>query len=254
MPELQLDHSRIYYEVHGSGFPVIAFAPGFLSSRIERWRTNPANPGKPQNFLDPIEALSDRFQIIALDIRNAGASRGAILPNDSWDAYVSDFTALVDHLGITKAHIMGACIGVTFAFALAQARPGLAQAIVLQNPIGKHGNEAAIKAELDDWEARVRHYPELDPANIPGFRKRLFENDFLFAVPRSFVAECGLPILLMPGDDTMHPKPVSDEIARLAPQTKVVTPWKGDGYKQVAMQQVRDFLIQHEPASQPALT
>jgi len=247
MPDLQLENSRIHYEVHGTGYPLVAFAPGFLSSRIERWRTNPSNPGKPQNFVDPIEALSEHFQVVVLDIRNAGTSRGSIGPNDSWNSYVSDFTALVDHLGIARAHVMGACIGVTFAFALAQARPGLASAIVLQNPIGLHGNRAAIEAELNDWEARVREYPEVEVANIAGFRERMFANDFLFAISREFVAECKLPILLMPGDDTMHPKPVSDEIIQLAPQTKVVSPWKGDDHKHAAMEQVRNFLIQHEP-------
>lgn len=250
MPELQLPDSRIHYETYGAGHPVVLFAPGFLSSRIERWRTNPSNPGVPQNFIDPIEALSDRFQLVALDIRNAGASRGAVGPQDSWNSYVGDFTALLRHLRIERAHVMGACIGVTFALGLAEALPGFATAIVLQNPIGLHGNREAIEKELDDWEKRVAGYPEVEQANIPGFRRRMFGNDFLFGVSRDFVAGCKTPIMLLPGDDTMHPQSISQEIARLAPQTRIVSPWKGDAHKHEAMSRIRQFFIDFEPAAQ----
>ena len=52
MPYLEIPDGSIYYEVHGEGFPALLFAPGFLSSRIERWSTNPAKPGVPQDWLD----------------------------------------------------------------------------------------------------------------------------------------------------------------------------------------------------------
>ena len=42
MSFLQVEHGEIYYEDHGAGYPVLLFAPGFLSSRIERWSINPA--------------------------------------------------------------------------------------------------------------------------------------------------------------------------------------------------------------------
>ncbi len=54
MPFLTIPAGRIHYEVSGSGYPLLLFAPGFLSSRIERWRTNPARPGVPQDWLDPM--------------------------------------------------------------------------------------------------------------------------------------------------------------------------------------------------------
>ncbi|MCO5066633.1 MAG: alpha/beta hydrolase [Rhizobiaceae bacterium] len=249
MPELLLDDARIHYEEYGSGYPVVLFAPGFLNSRIERWRRNPAKPDTPQDFADPIEALADRFRLITLDIRNAGASRGAIGPNDSWDTYVSDFTKLVDHLGVTKAHVMGGCIGVSFAFALGQARPGFVSAYVLQNPVGFYENRAAIDEEADRWADLVRTYPEVDQAQVGPFRQRLFAGDFLFAVSREFVSTCKEPILLMPGNDTMHPKHVSDEIIRLAPQTEAIAPWKGQDLKASVIAQVKDFLIRQTPSS-----
>ena len=36
MPDLAIPAGHIHYEVHGTGYPVLLFAPGFLGSRIER--------------------------------------------------------------------------------------------------------------------------------------------------------------------------------------------------------------------------
>ena len=250
MPMLERSDSKIHYEVHGHGYPILLFAPGFLSSRIERWCTNPAKPGVPQDFLDPIPVLAPHFRLIVHDVRNAGQSRGSAGPRDGWRSYVEDAGALLDHLQVTRCHVMGACIGVTFAFALAQARPGLVTALVLQNPIGlgdNARNRAAIDGEVAQWIEQVEGFPELQRDELEAFGKRMFAGDFLFAVPRDFLASCRIPMLLMPGDDTMHPEEVSAEILRLAPQTQRVMPWKGALYKEQAMQRAKDFFIANTP-------
>jgi pimeloyl-ACP methyl ester carboxylesterase len=248
MPVLERDDSRIHYEVHGSGYPILLFAPGFLSSRIERWRTNPAKPGVAQDFLDPIAALQDRFMLVALDIRNAGNSRGKVGPADDWRSYTADHLALLDHLKIARCHVMGACIGVSFALALAEARPGLVSAMVLQNPIGlSPRNRAALDAEFAVWVEQVKGFPEIDAALLPAFGQRMFGGDFLFAVTRGFVAKCRVPMLLMPGDDVVHPVETSDDLKRLAPDIAVIAPWKGDAHKQEAMDRARAFFTAHAP-------
>lgn len=250
MPVLKLSDSKIHYEVRGGGYPILLFAPGFLSSRMERWRTNPAKPGVPQDFLDPAPVLSPHFKLIAHDVRNAGQSRGGAGPEDGWHSYLGDALALLDHLGIARCHVMGACIGVTFALALAQARPGLVTAMVLQNPIGlgNHSrNRHAIDDEVAQWIDQVKGFPGLKLDQLEEFGRRMFAADFLFAVPRDFLRSCMIPMLLMPGDDTMHPAEVSAEIVRLAPHTKVVAPWKGAQHKENAMQRAKAFFIAYEP-------
>ena len=250
MPVLKLSDSQIHYEVQGECYPVLLFAPGFLSSRMERWRTNPAKPGVPQDFLDPTPVLSPRFKLIAHDVRNAGQSRGSAGPNDGWHSYLGDALSLLDHLKVSRCHVMGACIGVTFALALAQARPGLVTALVLQNPIGlgeNSRNRRAIDDEVAQWIDQVKDFPGLKLNELEDFGKRMFAGDFLFAVPRDFLRSCEIPMLLMPGDDTMHPAEVSAEIVRLAPHTRVVAPWKGAQHKENAMERAREFFIAHEP-------
>lgn len=248
MPVLNLKDSQIHYEVHGQGYPILLFAPGFLSSRIERWRTNPARPGVAQDFLDPIAAMSSRFKLIALDIRNAGQSRGVVRPDSGWHSYTEDHLALLDHLKVARCHVMGACIGVSFALALAQGQPGLVTAMVLQNPIGLSGrNRAALDQEFAAWVDQVKGFPGVDANELPAFGQRMFGGDFLFAVTPGFLATCKVPMLLMPGDDLIHPEEVSADIKRLAPHTEVVTPWKGDRHKETAMRRAVEFFAAHEP-------
>jgi hypothetical protein len=247
MPTLDIPDGHIHYEVRGSGYPVLLFAPGFLSSRIERWATNPARPGVAQDWLDPIAELAPDFQLIALDVRNAGRSRATLGPDDDWSTYTADYTTLLDHLAIRRCHVMGACIGVSFALALARARPGLVSAMVLQNPIGLSGtNRAALDGEFDKWTTEVAGWPTIDPHLLAGFRQRMFGGDFIFSVTRDFVRGCTIPMLLMPGDDVVHPAEVSADLAR-APEVEMLAPWKGAQYKEAAMRCVRDFLLKHQP-------
>jgi pimeloyl-ACP methyl ester carboxylesterase len=249
MPTLTVPAGTIRYEVHGSGYPVLLFAPGFLSSRIERWTSNPAKPGVPQDWLDPIAELAADFQLIAMDVRNAGQSRARIGAGDAWDTYTADSIALLNHLGVRQCHVMGACIGVSFAYALAAARPGLVSALVLQNPIGLSStNRAALDEEFRRWVEEVRAWPNIDDKMLPAFGQRMFGGDFIFSVTREFVRACTIPALLMPGDDVVHPAVVSDEIAR-APDVEILAPWKGMQYRDAAMQRVREFLLEDLPSN-----
>ena len=247
MPYLPVEHGEIYYEVHGAGYPVLLFAPGFLSSRIERWSTNPARPGVAQDWLDPVASLQSRFRLVALDVRNAGRSKATIEPGDDWSTYTRDHLTLLDHLQIRRAHVMGACIGVSFALSVAEARPGLVSALVLQNPIGLWENREAIDAEFEAWAKQMRARPDIDPSQLAGFHQRMFGGEFIFSVSTAFVRSCEIPMLLMPGDDTMHPAANSAELAK-APNVEVVAPWKGAAHRDEAMRKVRDFLVAHEPS------
>ena len=247
MPDLDVTGGHIHYEIYGTGYPVLLFAPGFLSSRIERWSRNPERPGVPQDWLDPIAELWADFRLVALDVRNAGRSRARIGPEDDWATYTADHLALLDHLAIRQCHVMGACIGVSFALALAKARPGLVSACVLQNPIGLSStNRAALDHEFDCWADVVRNRRDIDARLLPGFRQRMFGGDFIFSVTREFVRSCDIPMLLMPGDDVVHPTEISADLAR-APKVEVLTRWKGTQYRDAAMRRVHEFFIAQQP-------
>jgi pimeloyl-ACP methyl ester carboxylesterase len=247
MPKLAIPGGHIHYEVRGRGYPMLLYAPGFLSSRIERWSTNPAKPGVPQDWLDPRPSLAGDFTLIALDVRNAGRSRALVGEHDDWRSYTADSLALLDHLHVSRCHVMGACIGVSFALALAQARPGLVSALVLQNPIGlSPENRAALDHEFELWVKEVSGWPNIDPTALPAFGKRMFGGDFIFSVSREFVRQCTIPMLLMPGQDLVHPAVISEELAQ-APNVEVLAPWKGLALREEAMRRVREFFVRHRP-------
>lgn len=247
MPILSVEGGEIYYERSGEGYPVLLFAPGFLSSRIERWYTNPSRPGVDQDWSDPIPVLTPRFSVVSLDVRNAGRSRATIGPDYGWASYTADHLALLQHLGIQRCHVMGGCIGVSFAIALEKAKPGTVSAQVLQNPIGLSDiNRLTVDAEIAHWSSGLLARPDVDQKLLDDAGKRMFATDFIFSVSRDDAARVNVPTLLMPGDDMMHPASVSADIARLT-NAEVLTPWKGPDYRDAAALRARDFLLEHTP-------
>lgn len=127
MPTISLPTgASIYYEEHGSGYPLILFAPGGMDSRIDFWYQSPWNP---------IEALSPYFRVIAMDQRNAHRSFAPMVVTD-WGTMAADQIALMDALSIQRAHVMGGCIGSSYCLRIIQDAPGRITAAILQNPIG----------------------------------------------------------------------------------------------------------------------
>ena len=242
--------AEIYYEVHGSGFPLLIFAPGGLCSELAFWRHSPSNPAVAPAWMNPMVDLAGRFTVIGMDQRNAGASRGKVTAADGWRTYAGDHLALMDHLGHRRFHVMGGCIGATFCLTLCELAPERITAAVLQNPIGLHENRAT-------WDDAVRGFAKsmlardstLTEDVIKSFGHNMFGGDFVFSVSRDFVRTCRTPLLLQPGTDTPHPAATSAEIERLAPNLEVQKDWRGPTHLAESIRRVTDFLTRHTPTS-----
>ena len=61
MPVFKRPDAEIHYEVHGSGHPLLLFAPGGLRSQLEYWRKSPSNPDAPPPWMNPMADLAGRF-------------------------------------------------------------------------------------------------------------------------------------------------------------------------------------------------
>jgi len=250
MPVLTRPDAEIYYEVHGSGFPLLLFAPGGLRSQLDYWRQSPANPSAPPPWMNPMADLSSRFTVIGMDQRNAGKSRGLVTETHGWHTYASDHLALMDHLGHRRFHVMGGCIGGTFCLTLCEMAPERVAAAVLQNPIGLHENR-------DTWDEAVSGFaktmigrdPSVTEGVIKKFGHNMFGGDFVFSVSREFVRRCRTPLLLQPGTDKPHPAETSAEIARLAPHLQIQKDWRGPTHLAESIRTVTDFLTRHTPSS-----
>jgi 3-oxoadipate enol-lactonase len=97
-------NGHIYYEEQGTGEPII-FIHGFtLDSRM--WQ--------PQ-----VDYFSQNYRVISYDARGFGKSS---MPDQPY-SHVDDLTALMQHLGIAKAHIVGLSMGGRIAINFALDHP-----------------------------------------------------------------------------------------------------------------------------------
>lgn len=240
MASFEHEGATIYYEVHGSGFPVLLIAPGGMRSAVPFWENTPWNP---------IEDWQDGYQVIAMDQRNAGQSNGPVSSADGWPIYTGDQLALMDHLGLERFHVAGMCIGGPYAFGLIEAAPDRVASAVLFQPIGLDDNRQAFYEMFDSWATDLgKAFPDVTEADWVSFRSNMYDgDDFLFNVGTDFVSECATPLIVLCGKDLYHPESASRQIAALAPNVEFIEDWKEGAARASAMVQVREFLDRHTP-------
>jgi pimeloyl-ACP methyl ester carboxylesterase len=131
--------ARLYYEETGQGPPIVLLHGGLLDRRM--W--------DPQ-----MEALSTRYRVIRYDARNHGRTKGVA----GSFAHYDDLRALLDHLGIEKATLVGLSLGGRTLLDFAIAYPDRASTIVLVSP-GASGYEfesQAFKANAEQMSQAFR--------------------------------------------------------------------------------------------------
>ncbi len=240
MPLFEYDSVSIYFEEYGNGFPLLLIAPGPMNSTVDMWANATINP---------LALYEDAFRLIAMDQRNAGRSFGPLEQSDPWGGYAEDQLALLDHLGIDRFHVMGCCIGGSFALKLIEQAPARVAAAVLEQPVGiADGNRPLYEAIWRGWSARLSGRPDLTSKAIEQFGTRMWRDDFVVSVSRDFVRSCRTPFLVLPGTDRYHPTATGRAIAALAPNGRLFEPWN-DSQERVdqAVVAVCSFLEAHIP-------
>jgi pimeloyl-ACP methyl ester carboxylesterase len=117
MPKLDRDGVKIYYEVHGSGPPLI-LTHGY-SSTSAMWN-------------EQIEALSKRHRLILWDMRGHGQSDYPADPAAYSEALtVADIAALLDEAGVAKAIVGGLSLGGYMSLAFYRAHPERVSALLI---------------------------------------------------------------------------------------------------------------------------
>ena len=247
MAILNRDDAEIHYQEYGAGFPILLFAPGGMRSEASLWHSPPGGP--PKSWNDWTQVLADDYRVIAMDQRNAGRSRGAIEADHGWHTYAADHIALMDHLGIDRFHTLGGCIGSSFCLKLCEMVPDRISAAVLQNPIGLNPEAPTYFPDgFKIWaEERRSERPELDAAAVDSFGRNMWGGDFVFCVSRDFVRNCQNPALVLPGNDTPHPRVIGLEVADLIPNAEMLVDWKGPDHIDEQLERVVSFLRKHTP-------
>jgi pimeloyl-ACP methyl ester carboxylesterase len=100
---------HMYYERHGeAGAPLVLLHGGMMTIDL--------------NFAGLIPTLAQRQQVIAVELQGHGRTADidrAITPA----ALAGDVVALLDHLGIDRAHVLGHSMGAAVALELAVSHP-----------------------------------------------------------------------------------------------------------------------------------
>ena len=130
MPTATVDGIPTRYEVSGDGPPLLMFSPGGFDSTLENWTRHGIYPR-----IELMARLRQRFTCVAFDRRESGRSGGR-LERIRWDHWVAQGARLLDHLGIERAHLIGACVGCSTAAAFAVAHPARTDRMVLYSPAG----------------------------------------------------------------------------------------------------------------------
>ncbi|KAL3910120.1 MAG: hypothetical protein SGILL_007815 [Bacillariaceae sp.] len=270
--------TKIYYETKGSfkkggTIPVLLLAPGGMRSSIPKWETSPYNPWKQlpvasscdDDLADDAstatpETRRNDFFLIGMDQRFANRSTGTVQAGDGWHTFMKDQMALLDRLEIQRCHLLGSCIGPSYAFQLMKNFPERFGRCVMLQPIGltKHTTEPGESWEglntdatwrwVGDWaEEMVQMGKCSDPELLRQLHDDMFAHpsrDFVFSISRQEAAKIRHPLLVLMGKDIFHPSETSREIARIAPQAQLVDKWRDAGPEklQEAAEKIENFL------------
>lgn len=219
----------IYYEVVGADdAPAVVLTHGAGGSHAA--------------WFQQVPVLADAgYRVITWDSRGFGRSTfasGVLGP----DAAVADIVAVLDTLGVERAHLVGQSMGGWWVTAFALAHPQRLRTLTLSNTVGGLWTDAlaahfatfvASTAGADDSRLGVHSalgpsFVERDPARAFLYQQlNTFHSPPMGAVGRALTGSAiehaaldalGIPILVITGtDDVLFPAPlVTESAARLA--------------------------------------
>jgi pimeloyl-ACP methyl ester carboxylesterase len=141
MPHAKINGASLWYEVRGSGEPLLLHH-GYTASRV--------------NWMPVAERLEDRYQIILMECRGAGQSEHT--PDGyTLEQYAADVVGLLDHLGLARVTFAGHSMGGGIGYLLGLDHPQRLERLILMAPIpseGVAGITPEIRAERLDERRR----------------------------------------------------------------------------------------------------
>ncbi len=107
--------TELYYEIRGSGDPVVLLEGGGLDRRL--WD-------------DQFEVFARSYRVVRMDVRGFGKSADVSGPYQSHE----DLHGLLEALGISRAHLVGLSLGGRIAIDFALTYPNMVSSLVLVGP------------------------------------------------------------------------------------------------------------------------
>lgn len=151
---LAVGGGSLYYEVEGTGEALVLIHGGLGDLRM--W--------------DPLaQALAGDYRVVRCDLRGFGRSTTEHVEF----AYWADVAALLDHLGVDRAHVVGQSIGGSVALDFALARPDRA-ATLTSVAGGVGGYRPDLEEDTVPWSDMDRLWDEKRWAELAELETRVW--------------------------------------------------------------------------------
>ncbi|WP_137845300.1 alpha/beta hydrolase [Microbacterium sp. 2FI] len=168
MPVVDNAGTRIYYEVHGAGSPIV-FVHGSGGHHAAWWQQ--------------VVALRGSHAVVTLDLRGFGKSD----PDDTYDSlsFPGDIVAVLEDADLTDAVLVGQSIGAAAALKAALRVPERVRGVILAHSLG--GIDAPEVTPLVRADrAEAEKLPVIDRLLTTRFREEEEAKTFLFTQMGTF--------------------------------------------------------------------
>ena len=209
---------------------------------------------------DVIDALARYFTVLAYDAR--GHAESPPVTDEAMYTYAAlsrDLRALLDHVGWDRAVLAGASMGAGAAVRVAMEEPARVEALIMTRP-GSAGGAASERLQLlfrlggeairaGGWDTAIEFLmtiPEVaaglngDRARLDALRAEWSRHDeasiaaALIGIPASAPltpdldpAAITAPVLVIPGNDPIHPREAGEAIAGRIPHVRLAPHFEG---------------------------
>ena len=190
-----VDGVQLYYEVHGDGPPLLLIHGDY--AMLETW-------------LGTIPALMEHFTVIAPERRGHGRSYDGT-ERFTYELFADDMAALLGHLGLERAVVVGHSGGANTALMMAYKYPDMVEKLVGMstwfNGAGSTYDhwQATIGGPDPSWlpEEALRYWHLVNPMGaeyFPIFLQKMYDlGEYPTLTPRD-LATIRTPILVVAGD------------------------------------------------------
>lgn len=257
MPTASINGITTYYDVVGTGPPLLMFSPGGFNATLENWRSLSV-----YGRFKPLDHLPQRYTCITFDQRESGRSGGRV-ERVTWADYAMQGKGLLDHLGIDRAHLMGGCMGCSSVAAFGTAHPQRTLSMTLYWPAGgpryrikgharfaqhlayvqeyglsgiaalarSHDEPFTRDPRVGPWasvlrhdhafaETYVRQDPDLYQSLLAGMARTLLDRDTMPGAEPEDLLQLDTPSLIIPGNDTSHAPSAARYLQECLPQAE----------------------------------
>ncbi len=193
---------RMYYEIHGDGPPLLLLHGAYMTV---------------DELAPLLSGLADARQVIAVELQGHGHTADIDRPL-GYEHFADDVAALLDHLAIARADVVGYSMGGTTGLQVAIRHPAKVRKLVaIAANYRTDGYYPEVRAGLaaltpevfagspeEEVYLRTAPHPETFPA-VVAKHKALYTTEFAF--PDADVRSIAAPTLLILGDaDIVRPE------------------------------------------------